>query len=204
LLNRNWLDLFSTYEQAKLLKARDSTVPGRRIGPVLVTLNEQIGQKIASFSAIRMPKNDRFYICLGVSNEFLARIAPLVGLPGATGFNDRDSYADAARDAVFDAKLWGQDVELTFFDFVNADEMSQRFGRDGWGKVEQMIGEMMAQYSFGGHSAGLVAEGRYSFVHDKSINLDEIKQKILDIAKTCWCRCRSAGQNRHRRPQNPR
>lgn len=183
LLNRNWLDLFSTYEQSKLLKARDSNVPGRRIGPVLVTLNEQIGQKIASFSAIRMPKNDRFYISLGVSNEFLARIAPLVGLPGTTGFADRDAFTDAARDAVFDAKLWGQEIELTFFDFVNADEMSQRFGKEGWGKVEQMIGEMMAQYSFGGYSAGLVAEGRYSFVHDKSLDIEEIKQKIIAIAE---------------------
>lgn len=184
LLNRNWLDLFSAYEQAKLIKARETNVPGRRIGPVLVTLNEQIGQKIASFSAIRMPKNDRLYISLGVSNEFLARIAPMVGLPGTTGFTDRDAFSNAARDAVFDAKLWGQEVELTFFDFMNADEMSQRFGKDGWGKVEQMIGEMMAQYSFGGYSAGLVAEGRYSFVHDKSLDIEKIKQKIIAIAQT--------------------
>ncbi|MGB4106221.1 MAG: EAL domain-containing protein [Alphaproteobacteria bacterium] len=183
LLNRNWLDLFSTYEQAKLINAREQTVPGRRIGPVLVTLNEQIGQKIASFSAIRMPKNDRFYISLGVSNEFLARIAPMVGLPGSTGFSDYDAYADAARDAVFDARLWGRDVELTFLDFINAEDMQKRFGKDGWGKVENAIGELMAQYSFGGHCAGVVAEGRYSFVHDKSVNLDELKQKIADITR---------------------
>lgn len=183
LLNRNWLDLFSTYEQAKLIAAREKTVPGRRIGPVLVELNEQIGQKIASFSAIRMPKNDRFYISLGVSNDFLAQIAPMVGLPGSIGFSDHDSYADAARDAVFDARLWGKDVELTFLDFVNAEDMQKRFGKDGWGKVEQMIGELMAQYSFGGHCAGLIAEGRYSFVHDKSVNLDELKLKITEITR---------------------
>ena len=184
LLNRNWLELFSTYEQAKLQKAREQAIPGRRIGPVLVEMNEQVGQKIASFSAIKMPKNDRLYISLGVSNEFLARIAPMVGLPGTAGFAWGDDYADAARDAIFDARLWGQEVEMTFFDFANAAEMEKRFGKDGWGKVETMIGEMMAQYSFGGYSAGHVAEGRYSFVHDKTINLDEIRQKITDIVKT--------------------
>ena len=85
LIGRNWLDLFSAYEISKLQKTHEESTPGRRIGPVLVTLNEQIGQKIASFSAIRMPKNNRFYIMLGVSNDFVARIAPMVGLPGTTG-----------------------------------------------------------------------------------------------------------------------
>jgi PAS domain S-box-containing protein len=180
LAGRNWLDLFSAYEISKLQRAYEDTIPGRRIGPFMVTLNEQIGQKIASFSAIRMPKNNRFYIMLGVSNEFIARIAPMVGLPGMSGFTD--NFADAARDAVFDAHLWGKDVAMTFFDFMSADEMQARFGKDGWGKVEQMIGEIMAQYSFGGYSAGQIAEGRYAFMHDTNLDLNEVKQKILDIA----------------------
>ena len=41
---------------------------------------------------------------------------------------------------------------------------------------------MMAQYSFGGHAAGQISEGHYSFIHDKNVNLEEIQQKILDIA----------------------
>lgn len=180
LIGRNWLDLFSAYEISKLQKTHEESTPGRRIGPVLVALNEQIGQKIASFSAIRMPKNNRFYIMLGVSNDFIARIAPMVGLPGMVGF--ADDYAEAAKDAVFDAHLWGQEVVMTFFDFVSPEEMQARFGKDGWGKVEQLIGEMMAQYSFGGHSAGQISEGHYSFIHDKNVNLEEIQQKILDIA----------------------
>ena len=180
LIGRNWLDLFSAYEISKLQKTHEESTPERLIGPVLVTLNEQIGQKIASFSAIRMPKNNRFYIMLGVSNDFVARIAPMVGLPGTTGF--AGDYAEAARDAVFDAHLWGQEVVMTFFDFVSAEDMQARFGKDGWGKVEQLIGEMMAQYSFGGHAAGQISEGHYSFIHDKNVNLEEIQQKILDIA----------------------
>jgi PAS domain S-box-containing protein len=183
LVGRNWLDLFSAYEQARLLKARDTHLPGRRIGPILVTLNDTIGQKIAAFSAVRLPKSNRFYIVLGVSNEFIAKIAPVVGLPGAMGFTDRDTYLDAARDAVFDARLWGQEVELTFFDFVSAEDMQARFGKEGWGKIEQMIGELMAQYSFGGCSAGQIAEGRYSFVHDKITSIEDVKARILELAK---------------------
>lgn len=183
LLKRNWLDLFSAYEQSKMQRMRDMAKPGGRIGPILVTLSEQITKKQAALTAIKMPGNGKFYITLGVSNDFVAMIAPLLSVPGSAFINDADKYADAARDALFNAKLWQMPAEMTFMDFVNGEDLKDRFGADGWGKVQDEIGAIMANYSFGGNAAGQIADGRYSFVHDPAMNLDELKEKIIAVTK---------------------
>ncbi len=183
LIKKNWLDLFSAYEQSKMQRARELAKPGGRFGPILVTLNEQIVKRQAVLSAIKMPGNGKFYIALGVGNDLIAQIAPLLSLPGSSFAHGADDFADAARNAIFDAKLWGQPVEMTFFDFGPTTTVKEKFSAEDWPEVQKLITETLAVYSFGGSTAGEISDGRYSFVHDPAVSAADMKQKIDDIVR---------------------
>jgi PAS domain S-box-containing protein len=75
LLGKNWLDLFSSYDQAALIAMLETSKVGKRCGPMLVDMHESVAKRKAVLSGIKMPGSDNFYLTLGLSNKMMGKLA---------------------------------------------------------------------------------------------------------------------------------
>jgi len=183
LMNQNWLELFSAYDQALILNTYERAKPGLRCGPLLVTLSEKMGSKNAILTGIKMPGSNTFYVTLGLSNALMSKLAQMMNPPASPEVLGRENFTEAAKDALFHAKSVGEDVNLTLFDFAPTEEYKAKFGDEAWGKFQEALGEALIQESYDGYTAGQIGEGRYSVLHNANVSADMIQEKILELSK---------------------
>ncbi|MCB1562120.1 MAG: EAL domain-containing protein [Alphaproteobacteria bacterium] len=77
LSGKNWLELFAPAEQAKLEHLQNETIPGKRRGPLIVHMDENINTRKGIVTAIKMPNAENLYVTLSLSNELMERLATL-------------------------------------------------------------------------------------------------------------------------------
>src|SRR3546814_17467091 len=63
------------------------------------------------------------------------------------------------------ARAAGQDVEITFIEFVGADGFRQRLGSARWEAFYAAAGPVLRSGAIDGDAAGAIAEDRFGFVH---------------------------------------
>ncbi len=178
---KKWLELFSTFDQAELLRLYENAKPGARVGPMLIELNELITKRKAVFTGIKMPGNNKFYITLGLSNLVMSKIAAMQ--PKVQGpLYDRETFLDTAIDTLDFARSVGQDVDLTVFDFAPTEDDKHRIGEENWGSLVESIGQFLQSQSIDGMAAAEVGNGRYSVIHDKDIDGKFLRDRIEKLA----------------------
>ena len=182
LMSKNWLELFSTFDQQQILNLFETSKPGARCGPLLVDLNEMIIKRKAVFTGIKMPGSSKFYITLGLSNLVMSKIAGMS--PSAPGeLLDRSSFVDIAQDTFEFARTLGQDLDMTVLDFTPTEDDRHRMGEENWGNMLDSVASFLQSQSVDGNSAAQIANGRYSVIHDKDVNTDALREKMEKIAE---------------------
>lgn len=181
-----WTDLFLEGDRG-LLKSMIQTIPpGRRCGPVQVTMQDNNKKKTSNilFSAIKMPDRDELYITLAYPSALDAPQEaaeskkeagkPLVG---------KEDFVKVARDAIRTAKEQGQDVTMTLLEVPGLKELKERVPKNKWDEALAQMADLLKSQSLGGQTATQLSAGQYGLVHDKTTQSATIEGQVADLLK---------------------
>ena len=180
----DWLDLFSRRDRPSIIMMRKRARLAERAGPYLVTLDEKLGQgQRAIVTGIKMPGSPHFYMTLAFSSALMAELAERQKAADDLKLQDKDSFIGSAHDVLDMARKAGSDIDMTLLDIPGAEQIRERVGADVWNKFTANITELLTTHSFDGAAAAMIADGRYSVIHDKKIDSDTLRSQIESIAR---------------------
>lgn len=184
LIGQNWLELFSKSDKVTLMAMRSHAKNGKRRGPYLVTLDEKIGGgKQAIVTGIKMPDDESFYLTVSFSNVLMARAARSNEEKQGNELLDKEKFLTTASETLNLAKMMGQEVDMTLLDIEDPHRIKEQLGEDVWDSFASAIGNLLSSKSIDGHTAAEISEGRYSVIHDKSIDSDSLRDQLAILSK---------------------
>ncbi len=184
LMGRQWLELFDPIDRPALRVMLTRAKPVLRCGPILVSLNKDISDgKKAVVTGIKMPGSDKFYLTIGLSNLMMGKIGRNVRDKNENMLLDKETFTAAAEEALNMARSMGQNVDITLFDLAASNQDISRIGAEAWKSLHDAISSLLMSKSVDGQTAAEVAKGRFSLVHDKTIDAETLKAQIESLAK---------------------
>lgn len=183
LVGQPWLNMFSSTDHSTLSAMKKNAKMVQRCGPILVTLDESIGGHQAILSAIRMPDSDKFYLTVSHPNVLSSRQADDSAFLEERALLDKESFLSAAKEALDLAKSLGQDLDMTLLDIADISDLRVRVGEDKWAAFRESLTALLSSKSADGQTAAEISTGRYSVIHDKTINASALKAEIERLAK---------------------
>lgn len=179
-----WLDIFSRRDRPSIIMMRKRSRLAERVGPYLVTLDEKLGNgQRAIVTGIKMPGSQSFFMTLAFSSALMADLAERQKAADDLKLQDKDSFIGSAHDVLDMARKAGSDIDMTLLDIPGAETIRERVGTDVWNKFTASITELLTTNSFDGVAAAMIADGRYSVIHDKKIDSDTLRSQIESIAR---------------------
>ena len=190
-----WLELFTEEDRTLLVAKIGGLNAGSRCGPILVTMlspraspdgasSASLGIKVV-FNACRIPGNDEVVYCtITVANAALGKQAKAAASRTDEGLLGRSAFETAAVESLEVARSVGQDIELTFIDFVDAEVFRDRLGADRWHAFCSDAGAVMRGGSIDGDSAGAITEDRFGIVHQADADVgSEVRRQLQELAR---------------------
>ncbi|MCF8495791.1 MAG: EAL domain-containing protein [Alphaproteobacteria bacterium] len=184
LKGRKWLELFSPYEQVAIQHKMESAKPGGRVGPLIVTLSEAMKGKSAILSGIKMPGKNAYYVAFTLSNAVMDRLAYRLNGPESVEIQDEDGFAETAKEGLLHARAMGYKADITFFDLDLTPEEKERLGEGVLENIRTGLENLLLANSINGRTAGVLGEGRYGVVHDKTVGAQDLLKAAMEIART--------------------
>ena len=203
-IGRGWLDLFAAEDRALLVAKAGELTPGKRCGPVLVSICPAEIAKGApaaaaggtaaqalptaikvAFNACRIPDHDDVIYCtLTVASVGLAKAARAAEERTTGGLLRRETFEATAVETLEAARAAGQDVEITFIEFVAAAGFRQRLGNDRWEAFYADAGSVLRNGAIDGDAAGAVAKDRFGFVHRAGGSVgSEVRRQLAELSR---------------------
>jgi EAL domain-containing protein (putative c-di-GMP-specific phosphodiesterase class I) len=202
-IGRGWLELFAAEDRALLVAKAGELTPGKRCGPVIVSICPAEIAKGApaaaggtaarglpkaikvAFNACRIPDHDDVIYCtLTVASVGLAKAARAAEERTAGGLLRRAAFETAAVETLEAARAAGQDVEITFIEFVGAAGFRERLGNDRWEAFYADAGSVLRSGAIDGDAAGALAEDRFGFVHRAGGAVgSEVRRQLAELAR---------------------
>jgi EAL domain-containing protein (putative c-di-GMP-specific phosphodiesterase class I) len=181
---QQWLELFAKEDRATVAEMRNKAKMGKRCGPYLIKLAESIGGgRQAIVTGIIMPSDPKFYLTIGFTNVLMGKYAQEVRAVEEHALLDKDTFLYAAREALDMARSLGQDLDLTLLDIDNIADIKQRLGDEKWQKFSDSITHLLNSKSADGQAAAEIKEGRYSIIHDSTVNAESLKEEIVRLSR---------------------
>ena len=182
LVGKYWLDVLAEEchpQASRMIKGAKEAV---RKGPIKIKMTDTLaGGSEAIMTAIRMPDSKNIYVTIGFATEVMQKLAEIVSENEKAELMDKQSFLHAAQEAFDHARTFGTDAELTMFEFPRTREIKEILGAELWDQLTETITDVLTMSSIDGFSAAIVEEGKYSFVHDHSINPDDIRDKLSQL-----------------------
>ncbi|MEO3427619.1 EAL domain-containing protein [Pelagibius sp. CAU 1746] len=198
-VGQGWLDLFVEEDRPLLVAKIGNLAPGKRCGPVLVSVRPVQassgratggGRRLPEtmkvvFSACRIPDHeDVIYCTVTVANIAQAKAARATAQRSDNGLLDRAAFEEAAVETLEAARAAGQDVEITFIEFVGAAGFRERLGGERWKAFYADAGNVLRDGAIDADSAGAIADDRFGFVHPAGASVgSEIRRQLDELAR---------------------
>jgi EAL domain-containing protein (putative c-di-GMP-specific phosphodiesterase class I) len=190
-IGQGWLEIFAEEDRPLLVAKIGALAPGKRCGPILVSIHPP-GLAVAQrkplrvvFNACRIPDHeDVIYCTLTVASIGLAKAARADALRTDNGLLRRKAFEEAAVETLEAARASGQDVEITFIEFVGAAGFRERLGSDRWQAFYADAGTVMRSGAIDADAAGAIAEDRFSIVHEAGADVGvEVRRQLAELAR---------------------
>ena len=199
-VGRGWLDLFVEEDRPLLVAKIGNLAAGKRCGPVLVSIRpakERAGRAQGKgkrhrptaikvvFNACRIPDHeDVIYCTLTVANVGLARAARATAARSDNGLLNRQAFEDAAAETLEAARAAGEDVEITFIEFVGAAGFRERLGGERWKAFYADAGTVMREGAIDSDAAGAIGDDRFGIVHEAGASIgSEVRRQLAELAR---------------------
>jgi len=184
LVGKQWLDVFCEADRGLLRGMRAKAQLAKRCGPLPVTMDEELaGSAKAIVTGIKMPGPDVFYLSIGFTNELMQKVADALRAQMSNDLMDKQVFIKQAAGAIEMARSLGTELEMTFLDVADAAQVKNRIGDDVWATFQDTAGAFLLSQSSDGESAAEVTEGRYSVIHDKSVDSEALRTQLFNISK---------------------
>lgn len=199
-VGQGWLDLFVEEDRPLLVSKIGNLAAGKRCGPVLVSVRPAQGGsgrdlgdgkrrlpptiKVV-FSACRIPDHeDVIYCTITVANIAQAKAARATAQRSDNGLLNRAAFEEAATETLEAARAAGQDVEITFIEFVGAAGFRERLGGERWKAFYADAGDVLRDGAIDADSAGAIADNRFGFVHQAGASIgNEVRRQLAELAR---------------------
>lgn len=195
-VGQGWLDLFVEEDRPLLVSKIGNLAAGKRCGPVLVSVRpakRDLGDgkrrlpptiKVV-FSACRIPDHeDVIYCTITVANIPQAKAARATAQRSDNGLLNRAAFEEAATETLEAARAAGQDVEITFIEFVGAAGFRERLGGERWKAFYTDAGNVLRDGAIDADSAGAIADDRFGFVHQAGASIGgEVRRQLAELAR---------------------
>lgn len=193
-IGQGWLDLFAEEDRPLLVAKIGALTPGKRCGPILVSIRPPASSQAAQarrrplrvvFNACRIPDHeDVVYCTLTVASIGLAKAARADATRADNGLLRRKAFEEAAVETLEAARAAGQDVEITFIEFVGAAGFRERLGSDRWQAFYADAGTVMRGGAIDSDAAGAIAEDRFGIVHEAGADVGlEVRRQLAELAR---------------------
>lgn len=196
-IGQGWLELFAEEDRPLLVAKIGSLVAGKRCGPVLVSIRppESAREETPAgdrrrpvkvvFNACRIPDyEDVVYCTLTVANVAMAKVARSEQRRVTGGLLGREAFEETAMETLEVARALGEDVEITFIEFVGAAGFRERLGSDRWEAFYADAGSVLRGGSIEGDAAGAIAEDRFGIVHEAGSGVGpDVRRQLADLAR---------------------
>ncbi|MEQ9607983.1 MAG: EAL domain-containing protein [Kiloniellaceae bacterium] len=191
-IGQGWLEIFAEEDRSLLVAKIGALAPGKRCGPILVSIHPpglaatQRKPLRVVFNACRIPDHeDVIYCTLTVASIGLAKAARADASRTDNGLLRRKAFEEAAVETLEAARASGQDVEITFIEFVGAAGFRERLGSDRWQAFYADAGTVMRSGAIDADAAGAIAEDRFSIVHEAGADVGvEVRRQLAELART--------------------
>jgi len=121
---------------------------------------------------------------LTVASIGLAKAARADASRTHNGLLRRKAFEEAAVETLEAARASGQDVEITFIEFVGAAGFRERLGSDRWQAFYADAGTVMRSGALEGDAAGALAEDRFGIVHEAGSEVGpDVRRQLADLAR---------------------
>ena len=199
-VGRGWLDIFVEEDRPLLVSKVGNLAAGKRCGPVLVSISpakERPGRAKGNgkqrlqptvkvvFNACRIPDHeDVIYCTVTVANVGLAKAARATAARSDNGLLDRKAFEEAAAETLEAARATGEDVEITFIEFVGAAGFRERLGGERWKEFYADAGTVMREGAIDSDAAGAIGEDRFGIVHEAGASIGtEVRRQLAELAR---------------------
>ncbi|MDB5491388.1 MAG: hypothetical protein JWO78_1237, partial [Micavibrio sp.] len=185
IIGKKWFALFEPSDRIKLSAMKANARMAKRAKPMLVNLDPLIGGgREVIVTGIMMPSHDSFYMTIGFTNDLMSQYADVpVFTDEDRELMDKDSFINAAKEAMSLAKSLGQNIDLTLIDIENARNVKRKLTPEIWENFSEKMTELLNSYSIDGQAAAEIMEGRYSLVHDSKLDRDELQAQVIALAR---------------------
>ncbi len=184
LQGQGWVTLFAAKDRAALVSLRKRARAGERCGPLQVNMDESYSDgRAVIVTGLKMPQSDHFYLTIGFPSEMLMKMADIIRDHENRELLDKDNFLYAAREAFDTARSVGEDIDITLLDIPEAEHVRERLGEDVWGRFIDTVTELLSTNSVDGEAAALISDGRYSVIHDKSIDSETLRNQLSQLGK---------------------
>lgn len=99
-----------------------------------------------------------------------------------TGLHDATAYANRVKQAIATGEA-GENNLLTLISLPGYEDMRQRLDEDKERQLLDTLGTYLRANSLGGDMASRIGEGKYSLVHDASVDVKEVEKKLSEFSR---------------------
>ena len=175
----NWLNLFSPFEQSRMLALQEEAPNGVRCGPFLINMDQKKTDRKAVVTGIKMPYSHSFFITISLSNELMEQMSSTIDDEFDDSIYNQHQFIDAAEQVFAFAKTTDKEADLTVFDF----ERTETIPEEDWASIMGDIAKELRNQSLDGKAVAELADGRLGLIHDHNTDMEEIKGKIESLVK---------------------
>ena len=100
-----------------------------------------------------------------------------------SGLLSGTAFADVATERVMAIREAGQEAQVSLLAMGNLEQLRERLSEDEQDNLMRTVGATLKATSAGGDSAALIGEGKFSIVHEKSIDVHKLEQQIQALAQ---------------------
>jgi EAL domain-containing protein (putative c-di-GMP-specific phosphodiesterase class I) len=189
-IGQGWLDIFAEEDRQLLVAKVGDLSAGSRCGPIMVAVKPR-GDKAAArtlpvvFNACRIPDHeDVIYCTLTVSSIGLSKLARANAGRAAGGLLSREAFEEAATETLEAARAVGQDLEITFIEFVDAAGFRERLGGERWKAFFSDAGTLLRGGSIDSDSAGTIGDDRFGILHEAGKEVgNDVRRQLSELAQ---------------------
>ncbi len=155
-----------------------------RIENASVRLAGQGGQPMPLlFAGYKLDDLDgHYFLAFRSSPSAGAKTGAQTARDSETGLHDANAYASRIKDAVAKGEV-GENSLLTLISLPGYENLRQRMDEDTERQLLDTLGTYLRANSLGGDMASRIGDGKYSLVHDASVDVKEVEKKIAEFSK---------------------
>lgn len=170
IIGKNWLELFSPYEQSTIQNALNNTKPGKRAGPYLMNMAQSMAIAKAVVTGLKMPEDPHHYLTISMVSAVMEDVVISLDTQEKTELLDREVFIDKAQSTLRRMK---DDDETAFLCLVDATALIKNY-------PDFSISPVLLNHSVYRHLAGEIGDSTFALVHNKSVSADIIVHSVCD------------------------